>query len=96
MHTINHESIIKEFSRKLKFAAKVLILYISRNTCVVMLDIPVNSIFADAEQKDHTEVHNMTVLVWVAPRTLHTNIVMSGSWSLVPHVRFTLDLNCLE
>ena len=62
MHTISHESILKKFSRKLRLSAKILILYIRRNTCVVMLKgIPVNSIFADAEQKDYTEVYNITV-----------------------------------
>ena len=63
MHTISHESILNEFSRKLRLAAKILIIYIRRNTsCMVMLKgLPVNSIFADAEQKDYTEVYNITV-----------------------------------
>ena len=60
MHTISHESIFKEFSRKLKLAAKILILYTRKNTCLVMLKvIPINSIFVDAEQKYYTEVYKL-------------------------------------
>ena len=68
MPTISHESILKEFSRKLKLAVKILILYTGRNTSLVILKgIPVKKYFK--------EVCNTSFLFRVAPKELGTNEV---------------------
>ena len=80
MHTISRESILKEFSRKLKLAAKVLVLHTRRNAYLVVLKgTPVKIQYLCMQNKilyrglQHYLISSF--LVWVAPKLLRTNVI---------------------
>ena len=80
MHTISRESILKEFSRKLKLAAKVLVLHTRRNAYLVVLKgAPVKIQYLCMQNKilyrglQHYLISSF--LVWVAPKLLRTNVI---------------------
>lgn len=80
MHIISRESILKEFSRKMKLAAKVLVLHTRRNTYLVMLKgtpVKIKHLCVQSKILYRGLQHYLisSFLVWVAPELLRTNVM---------------------
>ena len=80
MHIISRESILKEFSRKMKLAAKVLVLHTRRNTYLVMLKgtpVKIQHLCVQSKILYRGLQHYLisSFLVWVAPELLRTNVM---------------------